>query len=196
MPLSRHLQLLTSALSLVAATSGASGPTPPTSNPINNGNIGRSSTFHARRSNTDSRSSTDDLVSAAGLEASWLDATSPDLLGGADKRPKLPKKRQPKPVPQYVLDHAPLVHLSEDEMYWPSSLEDHLQHTTPYDDYLPVNRSEQHPTLDNLGDLNSHKGGEHVYLHSKDAVETDPKWLLSEVNIPVDPALADRKSVV
>lgn len=75
-------------------------------------------------------------------------------------------------------------------MYWPSLLEDHLQHTTPYDDYLPVNRSEQHPTLDTLGDLNAHKGGEHVYLHSKDAVETDPKWLLSEANTPIDPALA------
>lgn len=75
-------------------------------------------------------------------------------------------------------------------MYWPSLLEDHLEHTTPYDDYLPVNRSEQHPTLDTLGNLNAHKGGEHVYLHSRDAVETDPKWLLSEMNTPIDPALA------
>lgn len=179
MPLSRQLLLLTGALSCIVAASGASG---------SGQNLGTSGSFHARRNaNTDSQSSSISS-NADDIQAKWLDATSPDLLGGAHKKPK-PIEKAKKPVPQYVLDHAPLVHLSEDEIYWPSLLDEHLKHTSPYDDYLPVNRSEQHRTLDNLGDLNAHSGGEHVYLHSRDAVEDLPDWLTSESNTPIDPAL-------
>ncbi|CED83091.1 Vacuolar protein sorting-associated protein 62 [Phaffia rhodozyma] len=34
------------------------------------------------------------------------------------------------PVPPYVLTYAPLVHLSTDELYWPSKISTHLEHTT------------------------------------------------------------------
>ncbi len=173
MPSSFRLLLLTGALSLLANASGASANT--------------NNDFYARRS----QSSVDDAGTP--VNAKWIDA---DFLNPNTGNSALPpgdeKKKDLKPIPQYVLDHAPLVHLSEEETYWPSLLEEHLQHTIPYLNYASVNRSHQHPNLDELGLLNNYggqegQGGEHMYLHSRDAVEDNPSWLTSGANTPVEP---------
>lgn len=43
--------------------------------------------------------------------------------------PPPPPPRSSGPIPDYVLKHAPLIHLAEDELYWPSSLQSHLDFT-------------------------------------------------------------------
>lgn len=43
--------------------------------------------------------------------------------------PPLLPPRSSGPVPPYVLQYAPLIHLSEDELYWPSKISTHLEHT-------------------------------------------------------------------
>jgi len=108
--------------------------------------------------------------------AEWLDTPVPGALSG---------EKIMKDVPSYVLDYAPLVHLSEEEIYWPSLVDDHLLHTTPSLNFTPMQESEQHPTTSNLGDFNKYDDGAFVFLQSKDLVETMPAWLTSEQNIPV-----------
>lgn len=85
-------------------------------------------------------------------------------------------------IPQYVLDHAPYVHLYSGETYWPGDIADHLMHTTPHINYTPVAEQWQHPDLNNLDQLNPF--GRPVFLQSDDNVEDDPDWLLGESNIP------------
>jgi hypothetical protein len=85
-------------------------------------------------------------------------------------------------IPQYVLDHAPYVHLYSGETYWPGEIADHLLHTTPHVNYTPVTERWQHPDLNNLGELNHF--GRQVFLQSDDNVEDEPDWLLGESNIP------------
>lgn len=101
-----------------------------------------------------------------------------------------------KDVPQYVLDHAPLVHLSEDEIYWPSELPVHINNTSPYLHQIELSEAgkgdrwkDYDPSISNLGELNKYAttSGDGVYLHSNDAVESLPDWLTSRVNIPIPP---------
>jgi hypothetical protein len=85
-------------------------------------------------------------------------------------------------VPQYVLEHAPLIHLYSGEEYWPCDMEEHLFHTTPHLNYTPLQAIDDHPTLENLYKLN--KWGRFVYLQSDDNVEDYPEWLGGKSNIP------------
>lgn len=115
----------------------------------------------------------------APAHAEWLDHSTPtELLN--DQKPM-------KDIPSYVLDFAPLVHLSEEEVYWPSLMDEHLLHTTPLSNFTSVPESERHPTIRNLADFNKYDDGKFVYLQSEDDVQTDPAWLTSEHNIPVPP---------
>jgi hypothetical protein len=88
-------------------------------------------------------------------------------------------------IPQYVLDHAPLIHLFSGEEYWPGDMGEHLIHTTPHLNYTPLQASSDHPNISNLGDLN--KWGRFVYLQSDDNVEDRPSWLGADYNIPNAP---------
>ncbi|PBP19677.1 vacuolar protein sorting-associated protein [Diplocarpon rosae] len=88
-------------------------------------------------------------------------------------------------VPQYVLDHAPLVHLYSGEQFWPSDIREHLQHLVPYNGYTDLNITGFRPDVDNLLDLNEGRRGRNVFLHSKDDVEDRPEWLSSAYNKPV-----------
>lgn len=106
----------------------------------------------------------------------WLDTQAPEPSGGQTVK---------KDVPSYVLEYAPLVHLAEDEIHFPSLMDEHLLHTMPCLDFTPVPKNEHHPTLSNLGNLNYHDGGLHLYLQSRDDVLTSPAWLLSAHNMPV-----------
>lgn len=88
-------------------------------------------------------------------------------------------------IPQYVLDYAPFVHLFSGEHFWPCDIAEHLNHTTPYLNYTPLQARTDHPTLNNLDDLNKWGGGRHVFLQSNDDVEERPEWLVGKKNIPV-----------
>lgn len=87
-------------------------------------------------------------------------------------------------IPQYVLDHAPLIHLYSGEEFWPGDMVDHLYHTTPHLNYTPLQAVDDHPTLENLDHLND--WGRFVYLTSDDNPEEipPPEWLAGESNIP------------
>ncbi len=88
-------------------------------------------------------------------------------------------------IPQYILDHAPLIHLFSGEEYWPGDMAEHLIHTTPHLNYTPLQASSDHPNIANLGELN--KWGRFVYLQSDDNVEDRPPWLGADYNIPNAP---------
>ncbi|PVH94204.1 hypothetical protein DM02DRAFT_539971 [Periconia macrospinosa] len=97
-------------------------------------------------------------------------------------------------IPQYVLDHAPLIHLYSGEEFWPGDMDDHLYHTTPHLNYTPLQAVDDHPTLDNLDHLND--WGRFVYLTSDDNPEErpPPEWLAGEINIPNIPDDPDEEA--
>jgi hypothetical protein len=87
-------------------------------------------------------------------------------------------------IPDYVFDYAPLVHLYSGEQFWPGDIAEHLYHTTPMLNYTPIQAQWNHPTLDDLNELNQWETGRHVFLTSNDDVQTRPPWLEGERNIP------------
>ncbi|KAI0389531.1 hypothetical protein F5Y17DRAFT_448556 [Xylariaceae sp. FL0594] len=89
--------------------------------------------------------------------------------------------RELRRIPDYVLDYAPFVHLYSEEHFWPSDIEEHIHHVTPYIGDTPLNSTEP-ISLSNLAQLNAHP--ELLTLKSKDNVECRPRWLHSMDNIP------------
>lgn len=87
-------------------------------------------------------------------------------------------------IPQYVLDHAPLVHLYSEEKFWPCDIAEHLRHMTPNLNYTPIQARSKDLNLTNLDELNEWNNGRFVYLKSNDNVEQRPEWLGGEKNIP------------
>lgn len=87
-------------------------------------------------------------------------------------------------IPQYVFDHAPLVHLYSKENFWPCDIAEHLLHVTPELNYTPVYPQTASLNLTNLDELNEWDEGRYVYLTSDDNVEDIPKWLSGQENIP------------
>lgn len=88
-----------------------------------------------------------------------------------------------KDVPQFVLDHAPLIHLYSGEQFWPSDIREHLAHTTAYSNHSALNIS--HLDLNNLHTLNEGRRGRDLFMHSKEDVEVRPDWLGSAYNKPI-----------
>jgi hypothetical protein len=86
-----------------------------------------------------------------------------------------------KDIPEFVLRHAPLVHLYSGENFWPSDIAEHVKHMTPYINGSAVNMSKP-TTLANLHKLNSQPG--RVFLTSDENVESRPEWLHSHVGLP------------
>lgn len=91
-----------------------------------------------------------------------------------------------KEVPQFVLEHAPLIHLYSKEEFWPSHIEEHLKHVEPYLNQTSMRRpNNSEPSVHNLYRLNGDwKGGE-LFMRSKDDVEERPDWLGSAFNKPI-----------
>lgn len=87
-------------------------------------------------------------------------------------------------IPEYVLDHAPLVHLFSAEKYWPCDMAEHLYHVSPELNYTRISETSDSLNLTNLGKLNKWSKGRFVYLTSNDDVEDRPDWLGGEKNIP------------
>ncbi|KAK0721054.1 hypothetical protein B0H67DRAFT_484031 [Lasiosphaeris hirsuta] len=85
-------------------------------------------------------------------------------------------------IPDYVLDHAPLVHLYSGEHFWPADIAEHVKHMLPYEGGELVDGPMEFD-LNNLSRLNAVRGTK--FLTSVDDVETRPEWLHSHVGIPV-----------
>lgn len=95
---------------------------------------------------------------------------------------------QPKhEIPQYVFDHAPLVHLYSEEKFWPCDIAEHLLHVTAELNYTPVQSQSANLNLTNLNELNEWGKGRYIYLTSDDNVEDIPEWLSGQENIPDAP---------
>jgi hypothetical protein len=90
-----------------------------------------------------------------------------------------------KDVPDFVLRHAPLVHLYSKEEFWPSDIREHLRHTTPYVNHTKLETNTTHHTVHNLHELNAGVKGKALFMHSKDDVEERPDWLGSAFNKPI-----------
>ncbi|KAL5612167.1 hypothetical protein BROUX41_000289 [Berkeleyomyces rouxiae] len=93
-------------------------------------------------------------------------------------------------IPQYVLDHAPLVHLYSKEHFWPSDIEEHLRHMRAMVDthghgMKPVVPAEP-LSLDTLSQLNNLSETNKVFLASLDDVESRPTWLFNADGRPAD----------
>ncbi|KAI6973289.1 hypothetical protein KC329_g12339 [Hortaea werneckii] len=100
------------------------------------------------------------------------------------------EERQLREIPQYVLDHAPYVHLFSGESFWPSDVAEHLVHVSPMMNYTEIDDLEDDRNLTNLHELDGLPEGMHgryVYLQSDDNVEERPEWLTSKYNIPHSP---------
>lgn len=108
-----------------------------------------------------------------------------DFWNDARNLPDDWESQEEREVPDYVIEHAPLIHLYSGEQYWPCDLVEHLIHTTPHLNYTPLQATDDHPNLTNLGELN--RWGRFVYLQSDDNVEDRPDWLGGETNIPDAP---------
>ena len=94
-----------------------------------------------------------------------------------------------KNIPRYVLDYAPLVHLSSNEQFWPCDIAEHLLHVDPRLNYTLLRTGLELLNLTNLDQLNKWDYGGHLYIQSKDDVETRPQWLSGRKNIPSDSEL-------
>ena len=102
----------------------------------------------------------------------------------------------PRPVPDYVLRHAPLVHFDPDEICWPSTLEEHLRHvSSPRVDGVPAPLAPDTVGLDNLdhGALNSSNvcacapassAPDRTVLSTQEDVTLLPDWFRSEYGRP------------
>jgi hypothetical protein len=90
-----------------------------------------------------------------------------------------------KDVPQFVLDHAPLIHLYSGEEFWPSDIAEHLMHTTPYRNHTHLHMNTSQHTLHNLHELNDQARGRFLFMQSRDDVEDRPSWLGSSYNKPL-----------
>ncbi|RDL37654.1 Uncharacterized protein BP5553_05087 [Venustampulla echinocandica] len=90
-----------------------------------------------------------------------------------------------KDVPQYVLDHAPLIHLYSKEQFWPSDMAEHLMHTAPYRHHTPMGMNNSQHTVYNLHELNEKESWRNLFMQSKNDVETRPEWLGSAYNKPM-----------
>lgn len=100
------------------------------------------------------------------------------------------EERRQRQIPQYVLDHAPYVHLFSREEFWPSDLAEHLEHVSPSANYTKIPDFGYDLDLENLENLDDYAGVEHgryMYFQSNDNMEARPAWLVSTRNIPSPP---------
>ncbi|GES64458.1 vacuolar protein sorting protein 62 [Aspergillus terreus] len=103
------------------------------------------------------------------------------------RHPDHPTNQSDRRIPDYVFEHAPLVHLFSGEQFWPGDIAEHLYHTTPALNYTPIQSQWQHPTLQDLDRLNEWQDGRFVFLTSNDNVEDRPEWIEGEKNVPSAP---------
>ncbi|KIW25752.1 uncharacterized protein PV07_08907 [Cladophialophora immunda] len=86
-------------------------------------------------------------------------------------------------IPQYVIDHAPIVWLHSDDPYMPSDILTHVLHTSPRIGSEPITEAMPLANLETLSLLNRHGGkdGTDVFLTAVDDVAAFPAWVFGEV---------------
>ena len=89
-----------------------------------------------------------------------------------------------KDVPQFILDHAPLIHLYSGEQFWPSDIAEHLLHVVPAVNHTIANSSTQYG-LNDLDELDGLAKSRSLFMKSLDDVEDRPTWLGSAYNKPM-----------
>jgi hypothetical protein len=90
-----------------------------------------------------------------------------------------------KDVPEFVLEHAPLIHLHSKEQFWPSDIAEHLFHTTPHQNHTSLHMNASQHSVYNLHHLNDGRKGKYLFMESTDDVEERPYWLGSAYNKPI-----------
>lgn len=151
--------------------------------------IGLCGAIHLLKTSAWTSANVEDYLLSASLDdedtAPWW--TSADV----DTSEWSKEERARREIPQYVLDHAPYVHLFSGEQFWPCDIGEHLTHTSPFLNYTKILDLQEEPrNLTNLHELNDYKDGEHsrfMYLHSDDNPEERPDWLVGGKNIPKMP---------
>ncbi|KAF2445806.1 hypothetical protein P171DRAFT_386640 [Karstenula rhodostoma CBS 690.94] len=98
-------------------------------------------------------------------------------------------------VPQYIRDHAPIVHLFSSDAYRPASPAATLTNTHPQIARQDVSVPASPLTLNNLDQLNTvgAKDGQDVYLASTADVTTHPAWL-NGIQTDADGGTGDEKT--
>lgn len=81
-----------------------------------------------------------------------------------------------KPLPPFILDHAPLSHLWSQETWFPSDVSAHLTHVVPQVNFTNTSAAVTFGSISSFG--------EDVFLTSRDPVEDQPEWMLSSENKP------------
>lgn len=127
----------------------------------------------------------------AGNGSSW-DTHTFWLDGKEDPEHWSDDERALRNIPDYVLEHAPLVHLYSGEQYWPCDVAEHMHHTKPYFNDMPIGDKATRYNLSNLDTLE--EWGRNAFLHSGDNVEAQPSWLTGKSNIPKEPKETVRHS--
>jgi hypothetical protein len=89
-------------------------------------------------------------------------------------------------------DDAPYCWLYSYEDYWPSLMQEHLEHTTPFQNYDPL---DEQVSVDDLEKLNEY-GYRSVFLTSNDNAEEYPYWMGSQDNIPDDQGYSPAPAVL
>ena len=85
------------------------------------------------------------------------------------------RQMQNSTIPQYALDHAPLLWLDANEEFFPSDIASQLTSTYPTIDQDPIPSPPAPLTLSNLDTLNGYgSGGLNVYLHSREGINSYP----------------------
>jgi hypothetical protein len=85
-------------------------------------------------------------------------------------------------IPQFVFDYAPYCWLYSYEDYWPSLMQTHIEHTTPYLDFIKLDEDVDVDNLDKLNKYDYH----HTFLTSNEDPEGYPDFMGSMDNIPDD----------
>ncbi|KAI0778987.1 hypothetical protein BD413DRAFT_601607 [Trametes elegans] len=80
------------------------------------------------------------------------------------------------PVPNFVLQYAPVSHLSSKEQWWPSDVAEHLKHVVPEVNFTATAPS---VTFESIAGL-----PQEVFLTSLDDVTMQPAWITSDVGKP------------
>lgn len=123
-------------------------------------------------------------ISAHSVSYQADDLKNSTIYGNARSQYLQNGSREIHEIPQYVFDHAPLVHLYSEEKFWPCDIAEHLLHVTPELNYTPIYPRIADLNLTNLDGLNDWDEGRYVYLTSDDNVEEMPDWLTGLENIP------------
>ncbi|AEO57162.1 hypothetical protein MYCTH_2303000 [Thermothelomyces thermophilus ATCC 42464] len=114
-------------------------------------------------------------------QSDWEEAPAETDLRRGPRAHSAASARILEEVPDYVLDHAPLVHLYSGEHFWPADIAEHIRHMQPYLRGELVNTSGP-LNLQTLAGLNALGGT--VFVTSEDDVESRPSWLHSWTGIP------------